>query len=153
MAPQNPSSAELEMLHTALSELVKLYQFRNRDEKLYYGVTVAQAYCLRSLWLSGPLSMRDLARAVTVSLSTLTGVVDQLEELGYVRRGVAPADRRSFLVELTPAGRALYEQSNDEFKKRLRKVARKYGSRDLATVRAFLADFGEMVSQWREIPS
>jgi len=147
------TSNELEELHTALSDLVKLYQFRNRDEKLYYGVTVAQAYCLRALWQSGPLSMRELASAITVSVSTLTGVVDQLEALGFVKRLVAPGDRRSFQVELTSTGRQLYEKSNDEFRKRLRRVARRYTSEQLATVRAFLADFSGMVKEWREIPS
>lgn len=146
-------SSDIEDLHTALSELVKLYQFRSRDEKLWYGVTVAQAYCLRALWQGGSMTMTDLARAVTVSVSTMTGVVDQLERRRLVRRTVAPGDRRSFRVELTPAGRKLYEKSNDEFRRRLARVARRYAPEEIASIKAFLSDVRAMVAEWREIPS
>jgi len=36
--------------------------------------------------------------------TTLTSVLDRLVRRGYVVRDVDPADRRSFLVSLTPAG-------------------------------------------------
>ena len=140
---------DLEALHSALSDFVKLYQFRNRDDRLPHGVTVAQAYGLRALWLGGALSMSELARALTVSVSTLTGVVDQLERKQLVQRVIDPQDRRSFRVELTVKGRKLYEESNDAFRSRLRKVARRYTAKELSTVRTFLGDIGEMVLEWR----
>ena len=144
-------AADLEDLHSALSDLVKLYQFRSRDERLYYGVTVGQAYCMRALWLGDELAMTDLARSVTVSLSTMTGIVDQLVELGLATRSVDQLDRRSYRVRLTRRGRSLYERSNREFIERLGVVAEKFSARELETVRAFLLELASMVASWRSI--
>ena len=47
------------------------------------------------------LSMTELAKAVLLSKSGLTRLVDQIEEAGLVQRASAPADRRSLLIVLT----------------------------------------------------
>jgi hypothetical protein len=38
----------------AIAELVKKYQFRDRNETVAYGVSVSQAYALRALYRAGP---------------------------------------------------------------------------------------------------
>src|SRR4051812_623063 len=53
----------------------------------------------------GRMRVSELARAVIVSKSGLTTIVDGLEEAGLVRREVPPADRRAIEVALTAAGR------------------------------------------------
>ncbi|MGW5724028.1 MarR family winged helix-turn-helix transcriptional regulator [Amycolatopsis sp. NPDC003865] len=55
------------------------------------------------------LHMKELAEALVHSASGLTRVVDGLERDGYARREVDPANRRSTLVVLTPAGLAALE--------------------------------------------
>jgi hypothetical protein len=45
-----------------------------------------------------------------VSSATMTGVIDQLEYRGWVRRLPNPDDRRSVLVEITDAGKAVTDQ-------------------------------------------
>jgi MarR family transcriptional regulator, organic hydroperoxide resistance regulator len=47
----------------------------------------------------------DIAAATGTRPTTLTSVLDRLERRRFVRRQLDPADRRSFLVTLTPAGR------------------------------------------------
>jgi len=47
----------------------------------------------------------DLAAATGTRPTTLTSVLDRLERRRLVSRQLDPADRRSFLVTLTPAGR------------------------------------------------
>jgi MarR family transcriptional regulator, organic hydroperoxide resistance regulator len=51
-----------------------------------------------------PLTVRALAAATATRPTTLTSVLDRLVRRGYVLREVDPADRRSFLISLTPAG-------------------------------------------------
>jgi DNA-binding MarR family transcriptional regulator len=51
------------------------------------------------------LRMGDLARAVVISKSGLTALVDRMEAAGLVRRAVPPGDRRAIDVVLTDAGR------------------------------------------------
>jgi MarR family transcriptional regulator, organic hydroperoxide resistance regulator len=47
-----------------------------------------------------------LARATATRPSTLTSLLDRLTKRGHIVREVDPADRRSFMISLTPAGRA-----------------------------------------------
>jgi DNA-binding MarR family transcriptional regulator len=53
------------------------------------------------------LSMSELAREASVPRSTMTGVVDRMEERGLVRTGKNPGDARGILVALTAKGRTL----------------------------------------------
>jgi DNA-binding MarR family transcriptional regulator len=59
-----------------------------------------------------PLPMRDLAAVLLSDAAYITLIVDDLEERGLVLRAVNPADRRSKLVTLTPAGRDAAERAN-----------------------------------------
>ena len=52
-----------------------------------------------------------LATATATRPSTLTSLLDRLIKREYIARELAPADRRSFLISLTPAGRAVAERA------------------------------------------
>ena len=56
---------------------------------------------------TGGMRMSEIADAVLLSRSGLTRLVDRLEAKQLVRRGRHPDDRRSVVIELTEAGRAL----------------------------------------------
>ena len=98
---------DLFRLDEALNRLATLYQFRSQEEPTYGTLTVSQSYCLRSLYFHGPQTMSELAAELHVQLSTMTGVIDQLEAKRLVRREAHPEDRRSLRVDLTPKGKKL----------------------------------------------
>ena len=52
-----------------------------------------------------PRAVGDLAAATGTRPTTLTSVLDRLERRRLLSRELDPADRRSFLIALTPAGR------------------------------------------------
>jgi MarR family transcriptional regulator, organic hydroperoxide resistance regulator len=64
----------------------------------------AEVNVLAQLAPGSPRSVGDLAAATGQRSSTLTGVLDRLEERRLVRRRVNPADRRSFTIALTASG-------------------------------------------------
>lgn len=70
------------------------------------GLTTARTHLLWVLHHRGPSTQRDLAAALDVSARNVTGLVDALEETGFVRREAHPTDRRAVLVHLTAAGEA-----------------------------------------------
>jgi DNA-binding MarR family transcriptional regulator len=70
------------------------------------GLSAAEINALACFDETGSATVRDLVAATAQRPSTLTGVLDRLERRGLVERAANPADRRSVLVRLTPAGRA-----------------------------------------------
>jgi DNA-binding MarR family transcriptional regulator len=50
------------------------------------------------------LRMNELSRLLMVTGGNVTAIVDQLEKEGLAERIAEPADRRAWLVRLTPAG-------------------------------------------------
>jgi len=56
------------------------------------------------------LSMGELSQRLMVTGANVTGITDQLEAEGLVRRVVHPRDRRSFAVQLTPTGRRQFRR-------------------------------------------
>src|SRR5690349_8134327 len=58
----------------------------------------------------GPLTPTELAARERVQRPTVTRVACRLEEQGLVTRAPDPADGRSALISVTPAGRAVLEE-------------------------------------------
>jgi len=54
------------------------------------------------------LKMSELSKRMMVTTGNVTGITDQLEAEGLVRREVDKGDRRSFVVKLTSEGRRLF---------------------------------------------
>lgn len=61
--------------------------------------------CLVLLDAEGPLAQQAIGERQRVDRTTVTGMVDELEGLGLVRRARHPTDRRAHLVTLTAPGR------------------------------------------------
>ena len=55
------------------------------------------------------LKMRELSRYLMVTGGNVTGLTDDLERDGLVSREAAPADRRAWILRLTPKGRRSFE--------------------------------------------
>lgn len=74
------------------------------------GVTGPQRLVLRLVGHQGRISAGQLAEALHVHPSSLTGLLKRLEDAGLLRRESDPRDRRRALFELTPAGLRLNRQ-------------------------------------------
>jgi MarR family transcriptional regulator, 2-MHQ and catechol-resistance regulon repressor len=57
-----------------------------------------------------PLTPSEISDRTLISSATMTSALDRLERQGLVRRLPNPEDRRSVLVEVTEAGRALCDR-------------------------------------------
>lgn len=119
-------------LHRALSELVRVYQFRDRDRICCYDISVTQCYALEAVVLDGPLTLNELAARLYLDKSTASRVVDALEKKGHVQRRDNPEDRRALHLVATDDGRALHARIEADI---------------LAQERALLSDFGPEVRQ------
>ena len=100
------------------------------------GLSQAEAHLLSELHESGPCTVGDLHRAFAHRKSTLTGILDRMEERGLVRRRLREEDRRSFSVELTAKGR---EAAARAHRRLARLEAAVKGSVSAADLRGFAA--------------
>jgi len=67
------------------------------------GINVTDLNCLNVVALGGRMTAGDLARRTGLTTASITGVLDRLEEAGFVRRERDPGDRRRVLVRLDAA--------------------------------------------------
>lgn len=112
--PLDPLHRHAEALHAALSDLVRVYQFRDRDKICCYDISVTQCYALEALVERGPSRSQALADALMLDKSTTTRVADALIRKGYVERLPDPDDARAVSLRVTSEGRKLYEKINSE---------------------------------------
>jgi MarR family transcriptional regulator, organic hydroperoxide resistance regulator len=67
-------------------------------------LTAAEISVLANLAGRGALNVRELSEQTGTRATTLTGVLDRLENRGYLTRELDATDRRSFRLPLTEAG-------------------------------------------------
>ena len=77
----------------------------------------AQGRILFVLWKGDSIPITELADETMLSKSTLTSMLDRLEEAGHIRRDQSPKDRRVILIHLTDENKRLkhkYERVSRE---------------------------------------
>jgi DNA-binding MarR family transcriptional regulator len=109
-AASSTLDADARALHEALSELVRVYQFRDRDRICCHDISVTQCYALEALVRRGGTGLVELAAELYLEKSTASRVVAALERKGYVARAPHPEDGRAIVLTATAAGRRLYER-------------------------------------------
>jgi MarR family transcriptional regulator, 2-MHQ and catechol-resistance regulon repressor len=109
-ASANRLEADAAQLHDALSELVRVYQFRDRDRICCHDISVTQCYALEALIRRGPCGLNELAADLYLDKSTASRVVGTLERKGYLQRASHPEDGRAVVLTVTTAGRRLCER-------------------------------------------
>jgi MarR family transcriptional regulator for hemolysin len=68
-----------------------------------HGITLAQWQVVGWLATEGELSQADLAARMEVEPPTLTGILERMEQAGWIGRRPCPGDRRKRLVRLEPS--------------------------------------------------
>jgi DNA-binding MarR family transcriptional regulator len=63
--------------------------------------------------------VQDIADELVITVGGTSKLVDRIEESGYCRRRANPADRRSSIVELTPAGKRMLAKATTVFEEEL----------------------------------
>jgi MarR family transcriptional regulator, 2-MHQ and catechol-resistance regulon repressor len=101
-------------LHNAVAELVRVYQFRDRDRICCHDVSVTQCYALETLVEHGPMRLSALAERLFLDKSTTSRVVGTLVKKGYVEQGGDAQDGRAIALRATRKGRHLCARITDD---------------------------------------
>ncbi|WP_022887206.1 MarR family winged helix-turn-helix transcriptional regulator [Glaciibacter superstes] len=130
----DPPDDQVQALTVALRRLLGSgEQFRHsRAQQLQLGrndLTV-----LAHLYDSGPLTPRDIAALLGMTSGTITPLLDRVEEAGFLNRNKNPADRRSLLITITPAGQHALDWIHDQLDVAMREVLAEISEPDAETL-------------------
>jgi MarR family 2-MHQ and catechol resistance regulon transcriptional repressor len=94
-------------MQQAVADLVRVYQFRDRDRICCHDVSVTQCYALETLVEHGPMRLGTLAERLFLDKSTTSRVVNTLLRKGYVEQRADATDGRAMLINATRQGHRL----------------------------------------------
>jgi DNA-binding MarR family transcriptional regulator len=75
------------------------------------GVSIPQCDVLTTLTEQEGVSQQELAKRLYVTKGNISGLIDRLEEAGFVERRSTAGDRRQHALYLTKAGREMAEKA------------------------------------------
>jgi len=117
------------------------------------GISMAQLHILYTLERSGGMPMSRLADVLNVSLSNATGLIDRIEERGYIERSRVPEDRRIVMIHVTDTGRQMLEEVDAMSTDLLRTVFGRIGRTQLAGVGRAFAELRRGLEEATGMPS
>lgn len=95
-------------LYAAATAFIRIYQFRDRDQALRFGLTVVQAYALDILLSTGGVGLTGLAQALRLDKSTTSRVVSGMARHGLVEWTRPEHDRRAKEIVASGEGKRRY---------------------------------------------
>ncbi|WP_019217495.1 MarR family winged helix-turn-helix transcriptional regulator [Legionella tunisiensis] len=99
------SEQRSKMIMLALRKMMQQMDHHSRRLNKCYGLTVPQIICLYEIYEKGIMTLSVLSKRVYLSTSTLVGVIDRLEEKGFVNRARDSKDRRIIFIDITEKGK------------------------------------------------
>jgi MarR family 2-MHQ and catechol resistance regulon transcriptional repressor len=94
-------------LQAAVADLVRVYQFRDRDRICCHDISVTQCYALETLVEHGPMRLSALAERLFLDKSTTSRVVNTLVRKGYVEQRPDATDGRATTIRAARQGQRL----------------------------------------------
>ena len=86
------------------------------SERATMELNLRQRLILQCLGLEGDQSIAAIGQRLGLSPSTMTGLVDRLEDQGYVKRRPHASDRRVTLLALSPKGFEAFTREIDWYR-------------------------------------
>ena len=94
-----------------IRRLMQAGEIYSKELNKKYRVSAPQLHCLLALYEKGHLPPSRIARLIMVKSSTVTGIIDRLEQKDLVKRVRNSPDRRVINVELTGTGKTLAQNA------------------------------------------
>ena len=106
-----------------------------------YDVTPVQYGILKCLWNENAQTPRQIAASLCLDSSTITGILDRMENKGLVRRTPDPDDRRALRVVLTDLGSQLRQPVEETIQKANEHILGSFSGQEREQVLNFLERF------------
>lgn len=103
------------------------------------GLSPRDAGVLHHVRTLGPVSQRALGLLLRIDRSTMVGIIDALEERGFLRRDADPQDRRAHALTVTREGRQASRRADLAVERVERRFLSTLGDADVHQLRRLLA--------------
>ena len=127
-------------LHKATRQLVEYMEADSRAR----GVEPGEGHLLSYATLYGPCPVSRLSRVLRHMPSTLTSMLDRLEERGFLERKPNPVDRRSFLVSTTVQGARIATELRERLEDMEDRIYSRIDARDFAGFQSVMRAVAEV---------
>lgn len=114
------------------------------------GLTARKYNYLSAIYVEGKVTPNEIGTLIHTANPTVTSMLNALESDRLIKRSAHPTDKRSFYVELTPRGKALYDKA---FKLNHARIERSMAALTTAERRQLLAllmKLGDAVSNGKQ---
>lgn len=98
------------------------------------GLSAADHKALGLIRRDGPMSARELAERTGLTAGAVTGLVDRLEDAGYVRRTRHDTDRRRLVIESTAPTSPQVNKAVAEMQEAMARVTEQFSADELMVV-------------------
>ncbi|WP_329227428.1 MarR family winged helix-turn-helix transcriptional regulator [Streptomyces sp. NBC_00111] len=105
-----PSAALGGPVSHAVSRVARLHRITAGRMLKRLGLYPGQEFLMMHLWETGAVRQAELIKAMDLDPSTVTKMLQRLEQAGHVRRRPDPDDGRAVLVEATDESCALHDE-------------------------------------------
>jgi DNA-binding MarR family transcriptional regulator len=95
----------------ALRKIIQAIDLNSRQLVKRLGLTGPQLVILREIAFLGEVTAGEIARAVSLSQATVTGIVDRMEKRGLVTRRRSNQDKRKIMIRVTSTGNDIIEKA------------------------------------------
>ncbi len=102
------------------------------------GVSPAEGHLLSYLRSYAPCPITEIVRVFGIRPSTMTSILERLDERGLLTREPDPEDRRSVRISLTREGRVVADRINRLVRDLESRIGTRVGQRELAGFRSVI---------------
>jgi DNA-binding MarR family transcriptional regulator len=129
----------------SIRKLMQAGEFYTKELNKKYQVSAPQLNCLLSLYENGPLPPSQIAKHIMVKSSTVTGIVDRLEQKDLVKRFRNSPDRRIITIELTDSGKNLAKNAPPPIQQKIIDGLKKLSKNKLDQINLSLTKLTDML--------
>jgi DNA-binding MarR family transcriptional regulator len=129
----------------SIRKLMQGAELYTKELNKKYQVSAGQLNCILALYEQGSLPPSQIAKYMMVKSSTVTGVVDRLEQKGLVTRTRNSPDRRIINIELTEAGKKLAKNAPPPIQQKIIDGIRKLPEKEIKRIVIALTKLSDML--------
>ena len=100
-----------EQVLICLRKIMQAISLHSRSLVKQVGLTGPQLIFLKAVAKSEEIAVGEIARAISLSQATVTGILERMVKRGLVSRQRSDRDKRRVLIRITPAGEEILAQA------------------------------------------